>query len=237
VVLTPEESHTLSADASHHLVKVLRMKPGQKVNLFNGHGGYYDGKILEIGNKNLVKIEIGQHFNVDNKSVLKITLAQGISRSQRMDYTVQKAVELGVTKLVPILCKYGNVNLSGKRQDKRIEHWRKVIINACEQSGLNRIPSIVSPLKFFDWVEKQNEDMKIILHPVAGNSLSSKQGPVQNITLLAGPESGFSDDEVQLALANGYHAVKLGPRILRTETAAIAAITACQVLWGDICSS
>jgi 16S rRNA (uracil1498-N3)-methyltransferase len=237
MTLAPDDCCTLSADASHHIVNVLRMKTGQRVILFNGRGGYHDGKILEIGKRSLVRVEIGQHFNVDNEPILKITLAQGISRGQRMDYTLQKAVELGVSGLVPIICEHGNINLSGDRQEKRLEHWRKVIVHACEQSGLNRIPSIQSPLNLDDWVKGRNNDFKIILHPVAGNSLLHSQRPEHNITLLAGPEGGFSDKEVHQALANGYHAIKLGPRILRTETAAIVAITACQVMWGDICSS
>ena len=227
----------LTADASHHIINVLHMKVGQPVMLFNGNGGYYDCRIQALEKKCRVLVEIGQHYSDDKVSKLNLTLAQGISRGQRMDYTLQKAVELGVSGVVPLFCEFGNVKLAGDRQDKRLEHWRKLIISACEQCGLNRIPSIQPPINLADWVGKQNDGLKIILHPVSDYNLSHLQQPDRNIILLVGPEGGFSEKEVCLAVANGYHAVGFGPRTLRTETAALAAITACQVLWGDICSS
>lgn len=227
----------LSPDACHHVINVLHMKPGQSIILFNGSGGYFDCTIQSIVKKHEVVADIGQYYPDNKGPTLNLTLAQGISRGQRMDYTLQKAVELGVTGIVPVFCEFCNVKLTGDRQDKRLEHWRKLIINACEQCGLYHIPSIQSPLNLADWVKKQNDDLKIILHPDSDYNLSHLQQPDRNIILLVGPEGGFSEKEVRLAVANGYHAVRFGPRTLRTETAALVAITACQVLWGDICSS
>jgi len=226
----------LSPDASHHVINVLHMKPGQSIILFNGGGGYFDCTIQSVVRKHNVDVEIGQHHTDDKTPTLHLTLAQGVARGQRMDYTLQKAVELGVTGIVPVLCEHGTVKLAGERQDKRLEHWRKLIINACEQCGVNRIPSLQSPQNLDDWVGKQCTGLKIILHPESERSLSHLRQPDRNIVLLVGPEGGFSDREVRLALANGYQAVRFGPRVLRTETAAVVAITACQVLWGDICA-
>ena len=225
----------LTPDASHHIVNVLHMKPGQPIILFNGRGGYFDCVIQSVVKKQEVVVEVGQFYPDDKASKLNLTLVQGISRGQRMDYTMQKAVELGVTGIVPVFCKFCNVKLAGDRQDKRLQHWRKLVINACEQCGLNRIPSIQPPLHLADWFKKQIDGLKIILHPASDCTLSHLRHPDQNIILLAGPEGGFSEEEVSLAVANGYHAVSFGPRTLRTETAALVAVTACQVLWGDIC--
>lgn len=225
----------LTPDASHHVINVLHMKPDQPIILFNGSGGYFDCIIQSIVKKHVVVVDIGQFYPDDKASKLNLTLVQGISRGQRMDYTLQKAVELGVTTIVPVFCKFCNVKLAGDRQDKRLQHWRNLIINACEQCGLNRIPLIQPPLDLADWVKKQINGLKIILHPASEYTLSQLQQPDRNIILLAGPEGGFSEEEVCLAVANGYHAVRFGPRTLRTESAALVAITACQVLWGDIC--
>lgn len=224
----------LSPGASHHIINVLHMKPDQSIILFNGNGGHFDCRIQSIEKKHTVLVKIGHQHNDDKVSALNLTLVQGISRGQRMDYTLQKAVELGVTRVVPVFCEYGNVILAGERQDRRLEHWRKLVINACEQCGLNRIPSIQSPVNLADWFEEQHEGLKIILHPASDCNLSHLRQPDSNVIILAGPEGGFSENELSLAVANGYQAVRLGPRILRTETAALAAITACQVLWGDI---
>lgn len=227
----------LNVAAGHHIINVLHMKPDQPIILFNGSGGYFDCRIQAVEKKHDVLVKIGQHHTGDKAPPLNLLLAQGISRGQRMDYTLQKAVELGVSGIVPVFCEYGNVKLAGDRQDKRLEHWRKLIINACEQCGLNRIPLLQPPVHFADWVNIQNDGLKIILHPGSDFDLLQLRQTGKNVILLAGPEGGFSENEVRLAVANGYHAVRFGPRILRTETAAIVAITACQVLWGDICSS
>lgn len=231
--LTVNTNCLLSPDAAHHVSKVLRMKVGQSLHLFNGKGGYFDAMITRIDKRN-VEAAIGDHHSDECESPLAITLAQGISRGERMDYTLQKAVELGVQHIVPVLCEYTNVRLDDEKKHKRHEHWQKIIINACEQCGRNQVPSLTHTHELEDWFAKENDDLKLILHPGGSEKLSQLENKHNRITLMAGPEGGFSNIEVTNALKQGYQAITLGPRILRTETAALAAITACQVLWGDL---
>lgn len=224
----------VSAEAAHHMINVLRMKMGQPLVLFNGKGGYFDA-IIQGVEKRRVEVIVGKQHSEEYESPLKITLAQGISRGQRMDYTLQKAVELGVSEVVPLICQYGNVRLDDNQQVKRLDHWKKIIIGACEQSGRNRLPSICAPVQFNDWINIQNEGLKIMFHP-AGQSTLNQCSPVDNhVVLVAGPEGGFDESEVELAQKNGFCTITIGPRVLRTETTALVAITACQVLWGDLC--
>jgi len=223
----------LSEDAAHHVSKVLRMGPGQFLHLFNGRGGYFDATIMQA-DKRSVEVVTGAHHDDECESPLAITLAQGVSRGERMDYTLQKAVELGVQHIVPVLCQYTNVKLDAGKKQKRHEHWGKIIINACEQSGRNRIPSLALAQELEEWVGVDVNRLKLILHPGTSMQLSQLKSKQDSLTLLAGPEGGFSDTEVALAVQYGYQAMTLGPRVLRTETAALAAITACQVVWGDL---
>lgn len=223
----------LSPDAVHHVTNVLRMKEGQELFLFNGEGGYFNASIVHI-NKRQTEVVLEEFYNNECESTLDMTLAVGISRGQRMDFTLQKSVELGVKKIVPLICKYGNAKPDGKRQDKRMQHWQKIIIGSCEQCGRNRIPDLCVPENFSDWVSRGNTALKIILHPGSQTTLGQLHFDQNDIVLLAGPEGGFSDDEIRIAGNNGYQLVSMGPRILRTETAPLAAITACQVLWGDL---
>lgn len=224
----------LPDDAAHHIAHVLRMKTGQQIVLFNGHGGQYDAEILRI-NKRTVEVQVIAHLDEERESHLDITLAQGISRGQHMDYTLQKAVELGVKQIVPVFSEHSSVRLNRDRQEKRYQHWRRIIISACEQCGRNRLPVLTHPKTLADWLDDDNNDLKIILHPVTTSRLSQLDKPRHSLTLLAGPEGGFADNEIILAQQKGYQPVVLGPRILRTETAALVAISACQALWGDMC--
>jgi len=223
----------LSPEAAHHVSKVLRMKVGQSLHVFNGHGGYFAAMITRIDKRN-VEAAIVDHYPDESESPLTITLVQGVSRGERMDYTLQKAVELGVQHIVPVLCEYTNVKLDDEKKQKRHEHWQKIIINACEQCGRNQVPSLTVTQELEDWFAKDNDGLKLVLHPGGPAKLSQLENKHNSITLLAGPEGGFSDVEITNALKHGYQAITLGPRILRTETAAMAAITACQVLWGDL---
>ena len=223
----------LSPEAAHHVSKVLRMKVGQSLHVFNGHGGYFDAMITRIDKRN-VEAAIVDHYPDESESPLTITLVQGVSRGERMDYTLQKAVELGVQHIVPVLCEYTNVKLDDEKKQKRHEHWQKIIINACEQCRRNQIPSLTITQALGNWLNDKNDTLKLILHPGGPAKLGQLENKDNRISLLAGPEGGFSDIEVSNALKHGYQAITLGPRILRTETAALAAITACQVLWGDL---
>ncbi len=223
----------LSDDAAHHVSKVLRMEVEQSLHLFDGRGGYFDATITRI-DKRSVEVVTGDHHPDECESPLAITLVQGVSRGERMDYTLQKAVELGVQQIVPVLCQYTNVKLDDEKKQKRHEHWGKIIINACEQCGRNQIPSLTLTQELDEWVDVDANEVKLILQPGTSMQISQLKSKQDRVTLLAGPEGGFSGTEVALAVQHGYQAISLGPRILRTETAALAAITACQVMWGDL---
>ena len=231
--LAENTSCLLSEDAAHHVSKVLRMEVDQFLHLFDGRGGYFDATVTRI-NKRSVEVVTGNHHPDECESPLIITLVQGVSRGERMDYTLQKAVELGVQHIVPVLCQFTNVKLDAGKKHKRHEHWWKIIINACEQCGRNRLPSLALTQELDEWLEIDANRLKLILHPGTSMQLSRLKSTQDRITLLAGPEGGFSDTEVALAEKHGYQTITLGPRILRTETAALAAITACQVMWGDL---
>ena len=231
--LSINESLELPEAAAHHVGRVLRMRPDQKIHVFNGRGGYFTATITAI-DKHSVRIIPLEFFEEERESNLNITLCQGISRGQHMDFTVQKAVELGVRKIVPLLTEFGNVRLDQERAEKRLAHWRSIIIHACEQSGRNRLPEIISPISLPDWVVGPGSGRKLIFAPVAGINLKKMMPLERDIILLMGPEGGFREDELELAARAGYEIVTLGPRVLRTETAAVAALTAIQVLWGDL---
>ena len=230
--LVVNQHYNLQDSAAHHIMHVLRMKAGQSLVLFNGQGGQFAAAINSISKRG-VEIITGEHSDTDCESPLQITLVQGVSRGDRMDYTLQKAVELGVKQIVPVLCSYTNIKLDDDKKSKRLEHWRNIIINACEQSGRNRLPELSPIMNLDEWLQQDRNPLKLILHPAGAMALSEIQSPTQAITLLAGPEGGFSDDEVTLSKHCACYPLSLGPRILRTETAALAAISACQTLWGD----
>lgn len=218
---------------SHHLGKVLRMQPGQLVHLFNGRGGCYRAEIVSM-QKRAVTV-LPREFIADTAATLiRINLAQGVSRGRHMDYTIQKAVELGVNRIIPLITEFSNVRLSAERSESRLSHWRGVIIGACEQSGRNIIPELTAPLAFTDWLTNMSNTPSILLHPDAAGSLSAITPRPAEITIVSGPEGGFSEREVAAAKRSGCLAIRLGPRVLRTETAAVAALTAVQTLWGDM---
>ena len=226
----------LADEAAHHISRVLRLRLGNPLILFDGRGGEYDAEISKVNKRN-IEVHINQYQEVDNEPQLHITLAQGISRGQKMDFILQKAVELGVDRIIPVMTEYGNVRLDEERQQKKIKHWNGVIISACEQCGRNKIPEIVAPLSFDECLGidagTDRGMTKIVLHPGTGGRLSKLAKAEGGIMLLVGPEGGFSDDEIEKACAADYQIINIGPRILRTETAALAAISACQMLWGD----
>ncbi len=222
----------LTDSAAHHLATVLRAKIGDSVTIFNGEGGEYQSVIKEITKKKVI-VETQQFLTIDRESPLDIYLAQGISRGEKMDYTIQKAVELGVKKIFPIITERCNVKLDEERRDKRLLHWTSVIISACEQSGRNHVPEILLPQKFENFLKTADADWKFILAPQASKKLS--EFPIKKnsrVILLIGPEGGFSDNEIKIA--TDFHALNLGPRILRTETAGLTALSALQFYAGDL---
>lgn len=227
-----EEEIKLPLAIHRHAVQVLRLKSGGVLRLFNGAGLEIEA-VMNSVNKRESTAKLLMVVQNDIESPLLLTLIQGVSRGDRMDYTLQKAVELGVNKIVPVTTERCNVQLSGQRAQKKMDHWQGVIISASEQSGRCKLP-ILCPIMLFDeMVAKFNIGSRLILEPTA--ALGFKSLPVQMETsLLIGPEGGFSDEEVHTAVKQGFQSIKFGPRILRTETAAVSALAVLQAMWGDL---
>lgn len=231
--LAPGATLTLTPNAAIHASRALRLQVGDKATLFNGDGNDYVCELIVVKKTEVVvKIKSIQH--VDSESPMKISLAQAISSGDRMDYTIQKAVEMGVCAIQPIASQRSVVKLSGERAEKRREHWQNVVISACEQSGRAVLPPVAAPLSLADWLAKPSDStLRITLSPTAEQCLHDLQTPEGEICLLIGAEGGLTDQEINMASAHGFIPVRLGKRILRTETASLAAISAIQTLWGD----
>ncbi len=225
----------LDGDQARYLGKVLRARVGDELTVFNGDGAEWRTTILSIG-RNRVILRLGDRVETDAESPLKIHLVQGVSRGDRMDFVVQKATELGVKRITPVLTEFGTVKLKADRAEKRRNHWRNIATNACEQSGRTRLPLIDSPLPLKNWFGGKPEKVgtELVLKPGASMPLASITEPATKVCILIGPEGGLSDAEYDDADAAGFHAVSLGPRVLRTESAAIAALAVLQSLWGDL---
>lgn len=220
---------------AHHVLHVLRLAAGEAVTLFDGRGAEYAATIAHAG-KAGVTVNVGERVEVDRESPLAVTLAQAISGGERMDYTVQKAVELGVSRIQPLESQRCVVRLDAARAGKRVAHWQAVAIAACEQCGRNRVPAVAQVMPLRDWLGALAAGaggMRILLAPGARAGLRDLARPPGELTLLAGPEGGFTAQEQRDAERLGFAAVRLGPRVLRTETAAVAALAAAQALWGD----
>jgi 16S rRNA (uracil1498-N3)-methyltransferase len=222
----------LDANALRHAVHVLRLKPGNPLILFNGLGGEYMAELTYV-EKRRAKARVGAFQNINRESNLFTHLGLGISKAERMDFALQKAVELGVSEITPLFTEHCVVQLSDKRVTKKQEHWQAVIISACEQTGRNTIPVLNPSKNFVQWFATLPNTTKLILEPAANMTLSNVGHVSSGVTLAIGPEGGFSQAEVEGALKCGFQAVSLGTRILRTESAAIAGLAAIQALWGD----
>ncbi|MFW9079519.1 16S rRNA (uracil(1498)-N(3))-methyltransferase [Pseudomonas sp. P2757] len=222
--------HELPEAQAHYISRVLRMAEGDAVQMFDGSGHEFHGALLEVGKKR-VTVRIDEQLAGQIESPLHIHLGQGLSRGERMDWAIQKATELGVNEITPIFSERCEVRLKDERADKRLLHWRQVAISACEQCGRSRVPVIHPPVLLADWVKQTEAELKLVLHPVA-EPLVSHAKP-STLAFLIGPEGGLSDAEVEQAKGNGFHAARLGPRVLRTETAPVVALAVAQQLWGD----
>ncbi len=224
----------LSDNAAVHAVRVLRLAEGDKAILFNGDGLDYVAELVSV-KKNTVFAKVVGHEPVENESPLNMTLLQGISSGDRMDYTLQKAVELGVNHIQPIATERSVVKLSQARAEKRLAHWQAVVSSACEQSGRAIVPTVAMPLRLDQWLAQTNESdaSRLLLNPVGAKRFAELAKPVSEIQLLVGAEGGLAEAEIEMAIAHGFESVVLGPRILRTETAALVAVSAMQTLWGD----
>ncbi|MGV8923805.1 MAG: 16S rRNA (uracil(1498)-N(3))-methyltransferase [Thermomonas sp.] len=225
----------LPENAANHLVRVLRLGMGDACVLFNGDGHDYPARLVEVG-KRMVRVEVGPGIAIDNESSLRLILLQGVARGEKMDLVLQKATELGVASLHPLYSQRSEVRLDGARADKRLAHWRGVVVSACEQCGRARVPGVAMPLPLAQTLEVLPKDgLRLILDPDATASLSQLTlDPSQPVYLAVGPEGGWSPQDIEQSGAAGFNGVRLGPRVLRTETAGIAAIAALQVLHGDL---
>jgi 16S rRNA (uracil1498-N3)-methyltransferase len=222
--------HELPEAQAHYIGRVLRHAVGDAVQLFDGSGQEYLGELIEVGKK-AVRVELREQFAGQTESSLRVHLGQGLSRGERMDWAIQKATELGASEITPIVSERCEVRLKDERADKRLAHWRQVAISACEQCGRSVLPVIHSPMLLADWLKHSDAELKLVLHPVA-EPLTSHASPA-TLAFLIGPEGGLSDGEVEQAKAAGFHAARLGPRVLRTETAPVVALAVAQQLWGD----
>jgi 16S rRNA (uracil1498-N3)-methyltransferase len=221
------------ADQAHHVAHVLRLEAGDALTVFDGDGREYAAVLERVG-KSGVTLRLGEPRAVDRESPIAVTLGQGISSGERMDYTIQKAVELGVTAIQPIAAERSVVRLSAERAGKRVAHWQGIVVAACEQCGRNRVPRVEPVRTLTDWLAALPVDaLRLTLSPGAALTLREIERPQASVVLLAGPEGGLSPREQADAAAAGFRPLKLGPRVLRTETAALAALAAMQVLWGD----
>lgn len=220
---------------SAHLLRVLRLRPGAALTLFNGRGGEYSASLVSA-DKAGARVGVNAHDPVERESALQLTLLQGVARGARMDFIIQKATELGVQRIVPLLCEFSVVRLDAAELQRRTDHWRGVAIAACEQCGRNRVP-LVEPGASFE-AACQGEDaageLRLMLLPQARDSLAALTPGLRAATLLVGPEGGLSNREQLLAQRGGFRACRLGPRILRAETAPLAALAALQVMAGDL---
>ncbi len=225
---------TLEGNAASHITRVLRLRVGAALTLFNGRGGEYSAGI-DKAHGGSVTVAIGVAHAIERESPLELTLAQGVSRGERMDLVVQKATELGVTRLVPLLTERSVVQLDAQHAQRKLNHWRAVAVGACEQCGRNRLPEISAPVPLREHLRTDGAaDLRVMFAPEAQRRIGEVARAAGKVSVLVGPEGGLSDEEQQAAMAAGFTAVLAGPRVLRTETAAIVALTLLQREFGDL---
>ena len=225
----------LESAASKHLLTVLRLKAGASLVLFDGSGREFDARLAAVMGRRAQATVTAEH-TAHSESPLTVTLVQGISRGERMDYSLQKAVELGVSAIVPVIAERSVVRLDGAGAARKLAHWQQLIISACEQSGRVRLPPVTAPLPLGQYLAQEpSGDTKLLLDPDSPVSFTAlAQPPAGSILLLVGPEGGWSDPERHAARTAGFQGIRLGPRILRTETASVVALSLLQGLWGDL---
>jgi 16S rRNA (uracil1498-N3)-methyltransferase len=231
--LAPGATVELPPEAAHHATKVLRMNDGDEVILFDGHGGEWFGSLRRVGKTMSVVLETFD--DSDREPPLSITLAQGLPAADKMDWIMQKAVELGVAAIRPVACRRSVIRLSGERMERRVAHWQAVAVAACEQCQRNRVPEVAPLVDLPQFLGGSAGDngLRLILAPEAETRLAALPKPSGPVTLLIGPEGGFDEGELAAAASAGFQSVSLGPRVLRTETAGLAALAAMMALWGD----
>ena len=231
--LAAGESCNVGGSAANHIMRVLRLREGDALTLFDGRGGEYGARIAGF-RKDSVQVEVKEHRDVERESTLNLTLAQGISRGERMDWVMQKATELGVTRIIPVITERTMVKLDERQADRKLEHWRAIVVSACEQCGRNRVPEVTLPQVYIEAVRSIDTAVTRVLLSPTGTLRARDLGQPASIAMLIGPEGGLSDKEQEAAIDTGFQPLRMGPRILRTETAAIAALAALQHNYGDI---
>jgi len=223
----------LPSDAAHHVLRVLRLQEGDALSLFDGRGGEYGAQLVGATAR-AVTVRVLEFRDIERESTLAVTLVQGLAAADRMDYSVQKAVELGVAAIVPVMTARSLVRLEGARADRRLEHWRQIVVASCEQCGRNRLPEVHPPRALATWLRAPSATaLRVLLAPDAPASLADLTRTSGSVELLVGPEGGFTAEESAAACGAGFRPVRLGPRILRTETAGAAMLAAMNALWGD----
>jgi len=227
-----EQEFQLTEDAGHHIASVLRLKANRPVVLFNGDGNEYSAQIISVQRKKVI-VEADACLSLSKESPLSIHLGQGVSKGDRMDTVLQKSVELGVTEITPIITERCTVKLDESRWEKKRAQWQKIIIGACEQSGRNSVPTLNPPIALIKWLSDSTSSTRLVLAPGAEKTLARQAYNTQGFRLLIGPEGGLSEAEIHQANESGFASVSLGPRILRTETAAISSISILQAQHGD----
>lgn len=218
---------------AHYVGRVLRLSQGTPIRLFDGQGHEYQARIESVS-KNRLRLEVGERLIDEPPPRLPLSLIQAVSRGERMDYTVQKATELGVERIVLIETERCQIRYRGQRLEKKMGHWRQVMISACEQSGRCRVPELLAPISLSEYLSGSSSALRLLCCPEATDSLTSLNVTPSAVEFLIGPEGGLAAEEIDRACASGMTRVLMGPRILRTETAGPAALVACQLLWGDM---
>ena len=235
VCLTPGVDLSLPQDAAQHALRVLRLKAGDLVTLFNGNGRQYPARLIAVDPR-AAKVHVDTMEDPLRESPLRITLVQSLARGEKMDWIIQKAIELGATRIQPVTSERSEVRLDGVRSQKRLDHWRAIAIAACEQCGRNVVPGIGAPEPLDAWLAvlpQASAEARWMLHP-GGTARLRHNGPVAaDVMLAVGPEGGFSDNDLAALRQTGFDALALGPRVLRTETAGLAALAALQAIQGD----
>lgn len=231
-LLQAESTFDLEPGPSQHLSRALRMQQGSALVLFDGRGGQYPATISCIDKKR-VSVTTGEHHDVEVESPLSVHLGIAVSRGERMDWVVQKATELGATQITPLLTERSEVKLKGERMKKKQDHWQQIAISACEQCGRNRVPVINALQPLSPWLAECEANLRLVLHHRA-DTLPGQEHSPKTVALLIGPEGGLSDNEILLAQQQAFQSLRLGARVLRTETAPLAALSILQARWGDM---
>ncbi|TDN46922.1 16S rRNA (uracil(1498)-N(3))-methyltransferase [Scandinavium goeteborgense] len=231
--ITAGSEIALSEDAANHVGRVLRMSTGQTIQLFDGSNQVFEAEIVQADKKS-VRVNVLSAETDDRESPLHIHLGQVMSRGEKMEFTIQKSIELGVSLITPLFSERCGVKLDAERLNKKLQQWQKIAIAACEQSGRNVVPEIRPAMTLEQWCAEEESGLKLNLHPRASASINTLPQPVERVRLLIGPEGGLSADEIAMTARYAFTDILLGPRVLRTETTALTAITALQVRFGDL---